>query len=270
MRLRPATALLSLLASAPSAAESTAVDRFPNAGASYVVAVNGQVVWAHAPDAALPPASLTKIMTALLVLEEGAPPDEWIRVSSRAAAATGTRLGLRAGEEVRVLDALTAALVSSANDACLALAEHAAGSASAFVERMNRRAKELALSSTHFQNPCGHDAQGHLSSARDMWILTREALARPEFRRIVALERTEVRTRSGRKIPVVTGNALLGRARGANGVKSGFTPAAGKCVVARAEREGTEVVIVLLGAPDRWWTVARMLEASFDEASRGG
>jgi D-alanyl-D-alanine carboxypeptidase (penicillin-binding protein 5/6) len=244
-------------------------DRFPHAASSYLVAVEGRVVWAHDPDVPRPPASLTKIMTALLLLEQGWAPDAWVKVSERAARATGTHLGLRAGEEVRALDLLTAALVPSANDACLALAEHAAGNADAFVARMNKRANELGLGATRFENPCGHDAPRHLASALDLWKLTRVALAQPEFRRLVAIERTEVKTRAGRSLSVVTGNALLGRARGASGVKSGFTPAAGKCLVARAERDGTEVVVVLLGAPDRWWTAAAILEAAFEEAASG-
>jgi D-alanyl-D-alanine carboxypeptidase (penicillin-binding protein 5/6) len=209
-------------------------------------------------------------MTALLLLERGWDPAAWVAVSPRAARATGTRLRLRAGDRITAGEALAATLVGSANDACLALAEHAAGSAEAFVERMNRRAAELGLAATRFANPCGHDAPGHRSSARDMARLARAALALPEFRRMVALPRTEVRTQGGRRIEVLTGNALLGRLRGAAGVKSGFTPAAGKCVVALAERDGTEVLVVLLGAPDRWWGVAAMIEFAFDEAVGGG
>jgi len=259
-----------LLALAPVAPAAPLEDRFPHAAASYLVAVDGRLLWARAPEKPLPPASLTKIMTALLVLERGGSPDEWLKVSPRAAKATGTWLGLRAGDQIRAGDALTAMLVSSANDACLVLAEHIAGSVEAFVELMNRRAVDLGLSATRFENPCGHDAPGHHSAAMDLWRLTQRALAFPEFRRIVALERAEVRTRDGRSLSAVTGNALLGRVRGATGVKSGFTPAAGKCLVGRAERDGTEVVIVLLGAPDRWWTAAKMLEAAFDEAAHGG
>jgi len=262
-----AAALLALALLSPARALE---DRFPDAAVAYLVAVDGRVLWARSPEKPLPPASLTKIMTALLVLEHGGSPDEWLKVSPAAAKATGTWLGLRAGDEIQASDALTAMLVSSANDACQVLAEHVAGSAQAFVASMNRRAAELELTATHFENPCGHDAPGHRSAARDLWRLTQKALAYPEFRRVVALERAQVRTRRGRVLSVVTGNALLGRARGATGVKSGFTPAAGKCLVARAEREGKEVVIVLLGAPDRWWTAARMLEAAFEEAARGG
>jgi D-alanyl-D-alanine carboxypeptidase (penicillin-binding protein 5/6) len=259
-----------LLALVPAALAAPPPDRFPDAATSYLVAVNGSILWARQPDIARPPASLTKIMTALLVLERNERLDEWIQVSPEAARATGTRLGLRAGDEIRALDALTAALVSSSNDACLALAEHVAGGADAFAELMNRRAGELELGSTRFENPCGHDAPNHYATARALWRVTQAALSFPEFRRIVALERTEVRTRGGRRWSLVTGNALLGRARGTTGVKSGFTPAAGKCLVLRAERGGIEVLIVLLGAPDRWWTAARMLEAAFDEAPRGG
>jgi D-alanyl-D-alanine carboxypeptidase (penicillin-binding protein 5/6) len=151
-------------------------DRFPAAGTAYVVAVNGRPVWARAPDSPLPPASLTKIMTALVVLERDFSPGAWLRVSPRAAAATGSRLGLRAGEELTVGDALTATLVSSANDACRALAEHVGGSEGAFVRRMNERARELGLHATHFENACGHDAPGHRSSARDLlaWRTARE------------------------------------------------------------------------------------------------
>lgn len=266
----PAPLAVSLLALALAALPGTPPDRFPDAASAYLVAVNGRVLWARQPDAARPPASLTKIMTALIVLERGGALDGWIKVSQKAARATGTRLGLSDGDELRALDALTATLVSSSNDACLALAEHVAGSAEAFVALMNRRAGELELGSTRFENPCGHDAPNHYSTARALWRLAQVALAFPEFRRIVALERAEVRTRGGRSLSVVTGNALLGRALGTTGVKSGFTPAAGKCLVVRAERGGTEVLMVLLGAPDRWWTAARILEAAFDEAARGG
>ena len=266
--MRPLAAVL--LALAPAALAAPAADRFPDAATAYLVAVNGRILWARKPDAPLPPASLTKIMMGLVVLERGVPREEWVRVSGKAAQATGTRLGLRAGDEIRAGDALVASLVSSSNDACLALAEHVAGSGSAFAALMNRRASELGLEGTHFANPCGHDAPGHQSTARSLWRLTQAALGSPEFRRIVALERAEVRTRDGRTLSVVTGNALLGRARGATGVKSGFTPAAGKCLVARAQRGDTDVVVVMLGAPDRWWTAARILEAAFDEAAAGG
>ncbi|HEY7723775.1 MAG TPA: hypothetical protein VH880_00465 [Anaeromyxobacteraceae bacterium] len=263
-------ALLLLAPAAGRAAEADPPDRFPRAGASYLVAVDGRLLWARAPDEPRPPASLSKLMAALVLLGEGWSPGAWLRVSPRAARETGSRLGLRAGEEIAAGDALLATLVASANDACLALAEGAAGSAEAFVARMNRRAVEMGLGATRFENPCGHDAPGQRSSARDLWRIARAALASPELRRVVAAERGRATTRGGRTIEFATGNALLGRLEGARGVKSGFTPGAGKCVVALAERGGVEVLLVLLGAPDRWWTAAGIVEAAFREAGRGG
>jgi D-alanyl-D-alanine carboxypeptidase (penicillin-binding protein 5/6) len=262
-----------LLALAPAGASPSGdppQDAFPRAGAAYLVAVNGREVWARAPDAPLPPASLTKILTALVALEEGWAPGAWVRVSPRAARETGTRLGLRAGEELAARDALLATLLSSSNDACLALAEHAAGSAGAFVARMNLRAASLGLSGSRFGNPCGHDAPGHHATARDLLRLTRAALAIPEFRRTVALDRARITTRGGRVLDLRTNNVLLGRFPGASGVKSGYTPGAGRCVVALAQRGGTEVLLVLLDSADRWWTAAALLEAAFDEARERG
>jgi serine-type D-Ala-D-Ala carboxypeptidase (penicillin-binding protein 5/6) len=269
--VRALAAALVLAAAAPAVAPAAPpADRFPGAARSYLVEVQGRPLWARDADAPRLPASLTKIMTALLVLEGGGNPEEWIAVSPRAARETGTRLGLRSGERIRAGDALAATLVASANDACLALAEHVAGSGAAFVERMNRRAAALGLAATTFENPCGHDAPGQRSSARDLLRLTRVALAFPEFRRLVAREEVEVVTRDGRRLGGRTGNALLGRLDGAAGVKSGYTPGAGKCLVALLERDGVEVLAVLLDARGRWWAASALLEEALAEAGKGG
>jgi len=267
----PLVAAALAAAAAAGGAPAPPSDPFPQLpAAAYLVERDGRELWGRSPGAPLPPASLTKLMTALVVLERGWDPAAWVTASPRAARATGTRLGLRAGDRLRAGDALVATLVGSANDACLALAEHGAGSVEAFVARMNRRAAGLGLSATRFENPCGHDAPGHRSSARDLARLARAALARPEIRWLVAVERAELATRDGRRFEVANGNALLGRLRGARGVKSGFTPGAGKCVIALAERDGTEVLLVLLGAPERWWAAAGLLERAFAEAPGGG
>jgi serine-type D-Ala-D-Ala carboxypeptidase (penicillin-binding protein 5/6) len=264
---RAAAALAALLCLWPTAraAEGAPADAYPRAARAYLVAIDGEEVWAP-----LPPASLTKLMTALLALEAGEDAGAWVEVSRRAARETGSRAGLRAGEALTVDGALTATLVSSANDACLALAEHLAGSVPAFVERMNARAAALGLTATHFRNPCGHDAPGHVSSARDLLRLTRAALAFPEFRRLVALTGANVATRGGRALALRTHNLLLGRLQGAVGVKSGYTESAGRCMVALAVRDGVEVLAVLLDSPDRWWTTAALLELAFDEAHKRG
>ncbi len=192
------------------------------------------------------------------------------RVSRRAAAATGSRLGLRRGDEIRRSDALAAMLVASANDACLALAEDVAGSASAFVARMNRRAVELGLAGTRFVDPCGHDAPGQRVTARDLQSLAAAVLRDGRLRGLTAQEAVRVPTREGRVLEARTSNALLGRLDGADGLKTGFTPEAGKCVVAHAVRGGREVLVVLLGAPDRWWTAAALVERAFSWAPPRG
>ena len=143
--------LLLLVSAGPAAA---AENPFPSVASAYLVKIQGRTVWAGGASRRLPPASLTKIMTALLVLETGRP-DDVVTVSRAAARETGTRLGLRVGERLTVTDLLTATLVRSANDACRALADWREGSEARFVRLMNRRASALGLRDTHFANACG-------------------------------------------------------------------------------------------------------------------
>jgi D-alanyl-D-alanine carboxypeptidase (penicillin-binding protein 5/6) len=187
-----------------------------------------------------------------------------VQVGRSAAAETGSRLGLAAGERVRVSDLLAAALIASANDACHALADWHSGSERAFVERMNHRAAELGLRATRFANACGHDAPGHYSTAQDLAALTEAALRHPTFAALVARPTHAVHTADGhRRFDLVNSNALIGRFPGAIGVKSGYTRKAGKCVIALAERDGARVLLVLLGAPNRWWDAHGVLERAF-------
>jgi D-alanyl-D-alanine carboxypeptidase (penicillin-binding protein 5/6) len=241
------------------------VDRFPGAAASYLVAVDGRVVWERKADTPRAPASLTKMMTALVLLERGWDPSAVVTVTARAAAATGSRAGLRAGDRVTAGELFSAMLVGSSNDACAALAEHAGGSAAAFVSRMNARAREMGLAATQFANPCGHDDPGQRSSARDLRMVAEAAMARPEIAAVVKQTAASMVTSQGRKMSVKTGNQLLDRCPGVYGVKSGYTPEAGKCLVAAAERNGKKVLVVLLNADNRWWNAAALIEAAFDE-----
>jgi D-alanyl-D-alanine carboxypeptidase (penicillin-binding protein 5/6) len=264
--LRSLAAGAAVAALAPAATAPAPEDRFPRAAASYLVTLDGRVLWERDPDTPRPPASLAKIMTALVLLEGGLEPEAVVTVSADAAAATGSRLGLRAGETVRAGDLLTALLVSSANDAAIALAEHASGSLARFVEAMNRTAEEHGLAATRFVNPTGLDAEGQVSSARDLGRLAEIALARPELARRVALERAQVATVAGRRFDLRTSNALLGRLEGAIGVKTGFTSLAGKCIVALVERDGHRVLCVLLDAPERFWAADAMIREALDAA----
>mgnify|MGYP001277213919 CR=1 FL=1 len=246
------------------------LDPYPKAAAAYVVFVNGVELWAHAPDRALAPASLTKLMTARILVADWQP-EAIVHVSATAAAATGSRLGLRVGDRLRFADAFDALLVGSANDACLALAEHAAGTVERFVARMNEEAETLGLRATHFRNPCGLDAPGHVSTAHDLHRLAMRAMESPEIARAVARPSVEVRTLDGRVLRKASGNLLLGRVPGALGVKTGFTRRAGKCLAALVRRGRDEVAVVLLNAPDRWWAASILVDDAFaalDEARR--
>lgn len=263
-RLAGSLLLLALLLpmTARPAQPDSPPDPWPKAAAAYLVVVNGAVLWAHAPDQPLAPASLTKIMTALLVLEHWSP-DDIVTTSPLAAAAPGSRLGLRAGDQLSMASAFEALLVASANDACTALAEHTAGSVAEFVRHMNRRAQELRLEATSFRTPCGLDAPGHRSSASDLYRLTMLAMQKPEFAQAVQKTATTVNTLDGRRLEKSSGNQLLGRLAGTIGVKSGFTNAAGKCLVALVRRGTDEVAVVLLNAPDRWWSASILVEDAF-------
>lgn len=268
-RVYVAAAMLMLLLPAPALASAspaaTAGNPWPDAAAGYLVRVNGVARWSGNASARLKPASLTKILTALIVLES-VTPSTLVSVSTRAAKTGGARIGLLAGMRLRVDDLLAAALLRSANDACVALAEHVAGTEARFVARMNARAAALGLADSHFSNACGFDAPDHFASAHDLARLTDAAMAQPIFATIVARERGIARTQDGREFRFDNTNALLGRVAGTRGVKTGWTKAAGRCLVAVAQRGTTEVQVVLLGAPDRWWDAVAMIESAFDEA----
>ncbi|HKO87529.1 MAG TPA: serine hydrolase, partial [Burkholderiales bacterium] len=191
----------------PLAQSQTERDRFARA---FVIEIDGVRRSAHAADLKLPPASLTKMMSGLLVIEHGKA-DAVVTISARAAAATGSRLGLRAGERMQAADLLSAMLIASSNDACRALAEWVSGSEAAFVTQMNRRAAALGLTHTHFFNACGHDAPTHLSTASDLARLARTAMAQPEYARRAALATLTVATAEGRRFNLSNHNQLIGR-----------------------------------------------------------
>lgn len=240
-------------------------DPFPQVASAYLVEIDGAVVWERHSSRPLPPASLTKLMTALLVLEQDRLKDT-ASISRAAARETGSRLSLKVGERFRVQDLLAATLIESANDACHALADHLAGSEAAFVERMNRRAQELGLHSTRFKNSCGHDASGHYSTARDLTLLAHELLRHPQLLPLTSQPHTTITTLDGKTYQLSSKNALIGRYDGALGLKTGYTAQAGKCLVAYAKRSGHDVLLVMLHGHDRWWDAADILDLAFAHA----
>ncbi len=241
---------------------------FPVEAASYLVQVNDETRWESQAGRRLPPASLTKIMTVLLVLEDYHP-QAVVAVSPAAAQETGTRLGLQAGDKMRVKDLLAASLLKSANDACHALADMVAGNETRFVQLMNRRAAEWGLRATHFSNACGHDGAHHYSSAGDLAILAGKALAYPAFVELVAKPALTIQSDDGsHRYLLENKNALIGRYPGAVGVKTGYTRNAGKCLIALVQRDGVKVMLVMLHASNRWWDASDILDYAFSHHVR--
>jgi D-alanyl-D-alanine carboxypeptidase (penicillin-binding protein 5/6) len=260
------------VARAAPAAESAPVDAYPDVAAAYWVELDGRPLWAGRADVRLPMASLAKLMTALVAVEQGGL-DAWAEVSAGAAAETGTRIGLRRGERVTRRDLLLAAMVRSANDACRALSDAIGATTDArdatgtFVARMNARAASLGMTNTRYANPCGHDDVAQYTTVRDLAVLARAVLAEPVL--ADAAQRRELRfaTEAGRMLSARTTNALLDGLAGARGLKTGTTPAAGRCLVAVVERGGRRVLAVLLHAPERWWDSVGLVELAFDASN---
>ncbi|MDO3376634.1 D-alanyl-D-alanine carboxypeptidase family protein [Geoalkalibacter halelectricus] len=235
----------------------------PVSAGAVLVKSGDALIWSHQADKRLPPASLTKVMTALVVLER-ADLDEVVTVSAAAAAELGSRLQMQAGDRLRLGDLLAAVLIRSANDGAHALAEHVAGSQAEFVRLMNQHAAELGLADTRFQNASGWDHPQHYSTALDLARLTEYAMGHEEFRRLVAVEEMQVRSLDGESSwEIRNSNRLLGFYEGLQGVKTGFTNRAGPCLISMAERDGKQVLVVLLNSPKRWDETPAILDWVF-------
>lgn len=228
---------------------------------------NGRVLFEENKDERLPMASTTKIMTALLALEEQNLDFPFV-VDKNAIRVEGSSMGLSEGDAVTLRALVKGMLLSSGNDAANAAAVRIAGTLSAFVKKMNERAALLGMSNTRFQTPSGLDAEGHYSSAYDMAILAKEALKNPDFAKICAKSKESVVFGAPpRKQWLSNHNRLLKELPGATGVKTGFTKKAGRCLVSSAERDGVALIGVTLGCPDDWETHTALYERFFQELS---
>jgi len=229
------------------------------ASALYLVELkSGRVLLEKDPTRRLPPASLTKIMTALVALES-APLQEVVKIDRRALVHQSS-LKFQLGEEFLLRDLLTAMLVSSANDACEAVAWHIGGDDKRFVAKMNERARALGLKNTHFANPCGFDAPGHYSTAADLAKLTEQALHEPIFSMMVRTLIRDISTVDGaRRMSLHNTNELL-LDPDVNGVKTGYTSNAGRCLIASMFKDGHRLLLVGLNVMDRWDQATRLLQ----------
>ncbi|MDQ3983280.1 MAG: serine hydrolase [Actinomycetota bacterium] len=264
-----AAALVSVPRGAPETAAARArLQTRPEVSCkACLVALGGDVIWGRAIDARRPNASTTKMVTALVVVR-AAELTEPVRVSAGAAATGGGGFDLSAGQRYSVGELLHALLLSSSNDAAVALAEHVAGSERAFVARMNAFARSLGARGSHFLTAHGLDVAGHYSTARDLARIALAVLRRPALAEIVATSATTI-TGSSRSRRVVNTNPLLESYESAVGVKTGYTRGAGDVLVAAAERAGRRLIAVALGSSDAAADARALLDYGFAVLGRG-
>jgi D-alanyl-D-alanine carboxypeptidase len=225
----------------------------------------GEVLWRRQPDRVLPIASLTKMMTALLVVER-APPDAKVRVTKEALAYKGSAVGvLPKGKRIKLETMLNGLLLPSGNDAAIALAQRMSGTVAAFVQRMNEQAVDLGLTCTRFSSPDGFEDAGNHSCAIDLAEMARAVLDRPRLARIVARRRAVLPFPiKGGRIYLFNNNPLLRAGYpGTIGIKTGYTDAAGRCLVAAARRNGRRLGVVLLHSPDPGKQATQLLNRGF-------
>ena len=234
-------------------------------------AATGKVLYQKEADLRLPPASTTKILTAIVALESGRKLGETLTVSKAATRVPASKLYLRAGQTLTIEDLLYGILLSSANDASVVLAEGVGGSVERFADLMTKKAHAIGATNSRFTNPHGLTASDHYSTARDLAVLFRYAIRNPTFREIVQTRISSVRSTSivrkkavARRISVRNHNRLLGNFDGAIGGKTGYTHAAQKCFVGAVQRNGTTLIVAILGARDQWGDTKRLLEYGFD------
>ena len=254
-----------MMALAPKAEEAGEAARAAASSASAMALIEcsaGKLLAGSNENVRLPMASTTKIMTALVVLENCSP-EELVKIPEEAVGAEGSSVYLKRGEEMTVIDLLYGLMLASGNDAAIALAIHTAGSVEAFADMMNARAEKMGLRSTHFVTPNGLHNDEHLTTAYELCLIAAEAIKNPVFREIVSTEYYEAK--SG-LVPRTfkNKNSLLWTYEGAFGVKTGYTSAAGRCLVFGAEREGMIVIGAVLNCRPMFETAAELMDIAFD------
>lgn len=230
----------------------------------------GQVLFDKQADKSLPPASMTKIMTMLLIMEEmdqgKLKETDMVKVSEHAASMGGSQLFLEAGEEMNVKDLLKGIAIASGNDASVALAEHISGSEAAFVKAMNQKAKSLGLDNTTFKNTTGLPAKGHKSTARDMAVIAKELVTYEDILKYTSKYEDYLRKGTEDEFWLVNTNKLVKFHDDVDGLKTGYTKEAKYCLTATAEKDDMRVVSVVMGAEkpkERNQAVTEMLDYAY-------
>ena len=254
----PANAAIS-----PSVLSQIQESRPPEIGAKSAIlmdAATGSVIYERESHTRRAMASTTKIMTALVTLSS-ARLDETVTASPNVRSVEPTIIGLDPGDQLTVVQLLYGLLLPSGNDAAVALAEHVGGSVAGFARMMNAKAADLDMEDTHFVNPHGLDEDGHYSSAYDLAILARAAMKQPVFESIVSTR--EFRIKGPPAWLFRSSNLLLQTVAGADGIKTGYTDNAGRCLVASAARGGRRAISVVLDSETQWADSAALLQYFF-------
>ena len=238
--------------------------------AILIEASTGEILFEKNADEKLHPASMTKMMSMLLIIEaieDGVLKwDQVIQVSENASSMGGSQILLETGEKMSVLDLFKGVAIASGNDAVVALAEAVAGSESNFVSMMNKRAKELGLTNTNFKNPHGLDDDNHYSTSRDMSIIAKELVKHNEVLKYTKVYEDYLRENTDRKIWLVNTNRLVRFYDGVDGLKTGYTEKAGYCMTATAMKDGMRIIAVVMGEETskiRNQEVSEMLDYAF-------
>ncbi len=235
----------------------------PQVSAKAAVLINsdsGQIVYGKNENVPLPPASTTKILTAIIALEKSKLTDV-VTAGKKPSLVEPSAIGLSEGETISMENLLYSLLVKSANDAAVAIAEHISGSVPEFAELMNRTARDLGATNSNFVNPHGLPDPNHYTTAHDLAVIARYAMKNPEFRKIVSTKVKVIPREDDSAIKWLQNhNKMLWRYDGANGIKTGYTREARQCLVASASRDGQEFIAVVLGAEgSNVWTDAQNL-----------
>ncbi|MGE5300830.1 MAG: D-alanyl-D-alanine carboxypeptidase family protein [Acidobacteriota bacterium] len=246
----PAFLLLFLIMCCASFVTVVSAEEITSRAAVAMDAVTGRVLYAKNPDHFLMPASTTKLMTALVALDRARLSDV-VTVSKRAAKTPPTKVGLKTGDRVTIETLLQAALIKSANDAAVALAEAVAGTEEEFVNLMNKKAAEIGAEDTRFINANGLPGEGQHITAYDLAKIMRVAIQSPVLKEILNKRVTEVSTQSGRKVLITNTNKLLWHDEDIVGGKTGYTRQARHCLVCVGSRENETIIVAVLGAPSR-------------------
>jgi len=258
-----AAALLSLFGPRASAASPVNPPSTHAKAAALIDVTSGRILYSNRGDEPMLIASTTKILTAIIAIEQG-DLDSMVTVSSRAAGKEGSSIYLKAGEKMKLKDMLYGLMLRSGNDAATAIAEHVGGSLDGFVFLMNAKSEEIGMTHSHFANPSGLDQKGHYASANDMARLAAYALHNATFREIVS---TKVKTapNPGEEWDYrwVNKNKILNMYEGADGVKTGYTKQALRTLVSSATRNGRQLAAVTLNDGDDWNDHAKLLDYGF-------